>query len=71
MFAPGLPMPNNVSLIRKLADAIASKRNDPLPTWKLVYFNGGTLQWHQWYVHFKSLIVSQSVTDDFKWTYLS
>ena len=33
--APAPPIPDNASLIRELADAIASKRNDPLPEWKL------------------------------------
>ena len=38
--APTSPIPDNVSLIRELADAITSKKNDPLPVWKLAQFNG-------------------------------
>ena len=33
--APAPPIPDNASLIRELADAITSKKNDPLPEWKL------------------------------------
>ena len=42
--APAPPIPDNFSLIRKLADAITSKKNDPLPEWKLALFNGDPLQ---------------------------
>ena len=64
------PIPDNASLIRELADAITSKRNDPLPEWKLAEFNGDSLKWHEWYDQFKSAIDSQSLTDDVKLTYL-
>ena len=68
--APAPPIPDNMSLIRELADAITSKKNDPLPEWKLAEFNGDPLKWHEWYGHFKSAIDSQSLTDDVKMTYL-
>ena len=68
--APAPPIPDNASLIRELADAITSKRNDPLPEWKLAEFNGDTLKWHEWYGQFKSAIDSQPLTDDVKLTYL-
>ena len=68
--APALPIPDNASLIRELADAITSKRNDPLPEWKLAEFNGDPLKWHEWYGQFKSAINSQPLTDDVKLTYL-
>ena len=68
--APALPIPDNASLIRELADAITSKKNDPLPEWKLAQYNGDPLQWHEWYGQFKSAIDSQSLTDDVKLTYL-
>ena len=42
--APAPPIPDNASLIRELADAITSKRNDPLPEWKLAEFNGDPLK---------------------------
>ena len=64
------PIPDNASLIRELADAITSKKNDPLPEWKLAEFNGDPLKWHEWYGQFKSAIDSQSLTDDVKLTYL-
>ena len=64
------PIPDNASLIRELADAITSKRNDPLPEWKLAEFNGDPLKWHEWYGQFKSAIDSQLLTDDVKLTYL-
>ena len=70
MSAPAPPIPDNASLIRELADAITSKRNDPLPEWKLAEFNGDPLKWHEWYGQFKSAINSQSLTDDVKLTYL-
>ena len=57
-------------LIRELADAITSKKNDPLPEWKLAQYNGDPLQWHEWYGQFKSAIDSQSLTDDVKLTCL-
>ena len=47
--APAPPIPDNASLIRELADAITSKKNDPLPEWKLAQYNGDPLQWHEWY----------------------
>ena len=45
--APAPPIPDNASLIRELADAITSKKNDPLPEWKLAQYNGDPLQWHE------------------------
>ena len=68
--APAPSIPENASLIRELADAITSKRNNPLPEWKLAVFNGDPLKWHEWYGQFKSAIDSQSLTDDVKLTYL-
>ena len=68
--APAPPIPDNASLIKELADAINSKRNDPLPEWKLAQYNGDPLQWHEWYGQFKSAIDSQTLTDDVKLTYL-
>ena len=68
--APAPPIPDNASLIRELADAITSKRNDPLPEWKLAEFNGDPLKWHEWYGQFKSAIDSQPLTDDVNLTYL-
>ena len=70
MSAPAPPIPDNASLIRALADAITSKRNDPMPEWKLEEFNGDPLKWHEWYGQFKSAIDSQSLTHDVKLTYL-
>ena len=64
------PIPDNASLIRELADAITSKKNYPLPEWKLAEFIGDPLKWHEWYGQFKSAIDSQSLTDDVKLTYL-
>ena len=68
--APAPPIPDNASLIRELADAITSKKNDPLPEWKLAEFNGDPLKWQEWYGQFKSAIDSQSLTDDVKLSYL-
>ena len=68
--APAPPIPDNASLIKELADAITSKKNDPLPEWKLSEFNGDPLNWHEWYGQFKSAIDLQSLTDDVKLTYL-
>ena len=65
--APSPSIPDNASLIRELADAKTSKKNDPLPEWKLAQFNGDPLQL---YDQFKSAIDSQSFTDDVKLTYL-
>ena len=68
--APEPPIPDNASLIRELADAITSKKNDPLPEWKLAQFNGDPLQCHEWYCQFKSANDSQSLTDEVKLAYL-
>ena len=62
--APAPTIPDNASLIRELADAITSKKNDPLPEWKLAQFSGDPSQWHDWHGQFKSAIDSQSLTDD-------
>ena len=59
-----------MDLIKQLADAITSKKNDPLPEWKLSQYNGDPLQWHEWIGQFKSAIDAQSLTDDVKLTYL-
>ena len=67
---PPTPASENASLIKALTDALTSKRNDPLPEWKLSQYNGDPLQWHEWYGQFKSAIDSQSLTDDVKLTYL-
>ena len=66
---PAPPIPDNASLIRELADAITSKKNDPLPERKLAEFSGDPNR-HEWYGQFKSVIDSQSLTDDVKLTYL-
>ena len=68
--APAPPISDNASLIKELADAINSKKNDPLPEWKLAQYNGDPLQWHEKYGQFKSAIDSQTLTDDVKLTYL-
>ena len=68
--APAPSIADNTSLIRELTDAITSKKNDPLPEWKLAQFNGDPLQWHEWYGQFKSVIDSHSLTDDVQLTYL-
>ena len=68
--APAPLIQDNASLIRELADAITSKKNDPLSEWKLAQYNDDPLQWHEWYDQFKSAIDSQSLTDDVKLTYL-
>ena len=68
--APAPPIPDNTSLIREIADAITSKKNDPLPEWKLAQYNGDPLQWHEWYGQFRSAIGSQSLTDEVKLAYL-
>ena len=64
------PSLDSADLIEQLADAITSKKNDPLPEWKLSEYNGYHLQWHEWFGQFKSAIDSQSLTDDVKLTYL-
>ena len=66
--APAPPIPDNASLIRELADAITSKKNDHLSEWKLAEFNGDPLKWHECYGQFKSAIDSQSLIDDVKLT---
>ena len=67
---PPAPASENASLIKAFTDALSSKRNDPLPEWKLSQYSGDHLQWHEWYGQFKSAIDSQSLTDDVKLTYL-
>ena len=67
---PPVPTAENANPIKALADAITSKRNDPLPEWKLSQYSGDPLQWHQRYVQFKNTIDFQSLTDDVKLTYL-
>ena len=68
--APVPSIADNASLVKELADAITSKKNDTSPEWKLAQFIGDPLQWHEWYGQFKSAIDSQSLTDDVKLTYL-
>ena len=68
--APAPPIPDIASLIRELADAITSEKNDPLREWKLAELNGDPLKWHEWYCQFKIAIDSQSLTYDVKLTYL-
>ena len=68
--APTPSISDNASLIRELADAIISKKSDPLPEWKLAQNNGNPFQWHEWYAQFKSAIDSQPLNDDVKLTYL-
>ena len=70
VFTPASPIAENASLIRELADAITSQKNDPLHEWKLAEINGDPLKWHEWYRQFKSAIDSQSLTDDVNLTYL-
>ena len=67
--APPAPAAKNANLIKALGDAITSKRNDPLPEWKLSQYSGDPLQWHEWYGQFKSAIDSQSLKGDVNLTY--
>ena len=62
---PPAPAAENAKFIKALADAITSKRNDPLPEWKLSQYRGDTLQWHEWC----GAIDSQSFTDVVQFTY--
>ena len=41
---PPAPASKNASLIKAFTDALTSKRNDPLPKWKLSQYNGDPLQ---------------------------
>ena len=70
MSAPAPPIPDNASLIRDLADAITSKKFDPLSERELAQYNGDPSQRHEWYGQFKNTIDSQSLTDDVNFTYL-
>ena len=67
---PPAPASENASLNKAFTDALSSKRNDPLPEWKLSQYNGDPLQWHERYDQFKSAIDTQSLTDYVKLTYL-
>ena len=67
---PPAPAAENANLIQALADTITSRRNDPLPEWKLSQYSCDPLHWHEWYGQFKNAIDSQSSTDDDKLTYL-
>ena len=67
---PSAPSLDSADLIKRLADAITCKKNDPLPEWKLSQYNGDPLQWHEWFGQFKSAIDAQSLTNDVKLTYL-
>ena len=53
-----------------MADAITSKRNDPLPEWKLSQYNCDPLKRHEKYAQFNSVNDSKSLTDDVKLTYI-
>ena len=55
---PPAPASESASLIKAFTDALSSKRNDPLPEWKLSQYSGDPLQWHEWYGQFKSAIDS-------------
>ena len=41
---PPAPASENTSLIKAFTDALSSKRNDPLPEWKLSQYSGDPLQ---------------------------
>ena len=41
---PPTPVSEKTSLIKAFTDALSSKRNDPLPEWKLSQYNGDPLQ---------------------------
>ena len=60
MSAPAPPIPDNAPLIRELADAITSKKNEPLPEWKLAQFNGDPLQCNEWYGQLKKARLTRS-----------
>ena len=44
--------------VQYLAQLLASSRNDHLPEWNLVQYNGDSLQGHEWFGEFKSAIDS-------------
>ena len=45
-------------------------RKDHLREWKLAQVDGNPLNWHEWFVQFKSTVDSPVLTDDTKLTYL-
>ena len=53
---PASPIADNASLIKEWTDARSSRRYSPLPKWNFAQFKGETLQWNEWYGHFKSAI---------------
>ena len=65
---PPVSAAKKANLIGALADAITSKRTDPLLEWKLCQYSGDPLQWQEWYGQLKSAIDSKSLTDDVKLT---
>ena len=44
---PPAPASKNARLIKAFTDALSSKRNDPLPEWKLSQYNGDPLMRHE------------------------
>ena len=56
--------------MKQLEDAINSKKNEPLPEWKLSQYNGDPLHWHESLGQFKSARDAQSLTDDVNLTNL-
>ena len=51
-------------LIKALADAITSKKNDPLPEWKVSQYNCDPLQRHEWHGQLEWAIDSHSFSYD-------
>ena len=55
---------------RELAELFMHCRKDHLPEWKLAQFDGNSLNWHEWFGQFKSIVDSAVLTNDAKLTYL-
>ena len=54
--------------IQDLAQLLAASKKDQLPEWKLFPYNDDPLQWHEWFIQFKSAIDSASLSYDVKLT---
>ena len=64
------PTSSTCFTLPEVAQPLAPTKKDHLPQWKLSWYNGNPVQWHEWFGLFKSAIDSSSLSDDVNLTYL-
>ena len=69
-YRQGTDNPHTVPSTVNLAEILAFNKQDSLPQWKEICFEGNPLDWFEWFGQFKSAIGFTHLSNYVKFTYL-